>query len=200
MIALSTLPPGPEESSVKVEISEKNLFRTVWSKSQSISRVFMLVIRLSGCYWIIIGQSSWIKIKHFHFLQKLQIKFPTNWTRPGQSGGPDRKIYIFMLSQTPISYRFHFFWLWFKGEREQCNSAVTGGEIKGAASLPNDPRTASWNDSWVSSLVETQFYAKTMKLGIILKQKYFGFDTYNILVPHNLELKWGIGLAEWERL
>ena len=82
----------------------------------------------------------------------------------------------FYAFPNPNKLSFPFFLTLVQGrEREQCNSAVTGGEIKGAASLPNDPRTASWNDSWVSSLVETQFYAKTMKLGIILK--YFGFDT-----------------------
>ena len=70
--------------------------------------------------------------------------------------------------------------LWFEGEREQCNSAVTGGEIKGAASLPNDPRTASWTHSWVSWLVQTHVLCKNYHIRNNLKIKIH-YITYSLL-------------------
>ena len=90
-----------------------------------------------------------------------------------------------------------FFRLWFEGEREQCKSAVTGGEIKGAASLPNDPRTASWTHSWVSWLVQTHLLCKNYQIRDHLKiySIYLFFTSLSL----RLRLQIGIGAGWYKR-
>ena len=68
---------------------------------------------------------------------------------------------------TPIfSLSFHFFpTLVWGGRAVVCNRVRWLEEMKGAAGLPNDPRTASWTHSWVSCRCwwKPKFYAKTIK-------------------------------------
>ena len=65
-------PLGPKECKLKgEELVSYQFICMCWSKSQSISRVLMLMPRLFECNWLISEQTGNIR-QYFHFLQTLQ--------------------------------------------------------------------------------------------------------------------------------